>query len=141
MGQELDSYDFEKMKNNLYKSGFREGLSVGKEKNLQNAFNKGYISSFQIYKSLGILRGTLSALICSELVNNADNSMIVDDLKLLLNDVLQINEKIYNFKNNITNIQYMKPSCKCRDETKEDKELSKFSENEQNELGMLSANK
>ncbi|KAL9968452.1 hypothetical protein ACROYT_G026829 [Oculina patagonica] len=54
--------DFRKMKQTHEVAGYREGLESGKETNLQQGFNQGFIYGANISREWGKLRGVLSAL-------------------------------------------------------------------------------
>lgn len=59
---EADDMDYRKMKQSHETAGYREGLDSGKEANLQQGFNQGFIYGANMSREWGKLRGVLSAL-------------------------------------------------------------------------------
>lgn len=72
-----------------FQTGYREGITQGKESSLQEGFDSGFANvGSPIGREIGILRGIISALMAS--LNGASPSIAVNERELLLDEARYI---------------------------------------------------
>ncbi|XP_041363985.1 uncharacterized protein LOC121379425 [Gigantopelta aegis] len=59
----LQQRDWNRVRSHVVKEGFRNGVTEGEERSMQEGFNAGYCRAVSLYYSLGNLRGKVGALL------------------------------------------------------------------------------
>lgn len=91
----VGSKELEKLKSNLQKEGFRTGLSVGQERELQTGFNEAFTGSVVLLKKISTVRGQICAYLSLNHINRGDQKTISEDVQHHLEDLLQ---KVQDFE-------------------------------------------
>ncbi|XP_052682650.1 protein YAE1 homolog [Crassostrea angulata] len=91
----VGSKELEKLKTNLQKEGFRTGLSVGQERELQTGFNEAFSGSIALLKKVSIVRGQICAYLALNHINRGDQTTISEEVQNHLEDLLQ---KVQDFE-------------------------------------------
>lgn len=91
----VGSKELEKLKSNLQKEGFRTGLSVGQERELQTWFNEAFTGSVVLLKKISTVRGQICAYLSLNHINRGDQKTIFEDVQHHFEDLLQ---KVQDFE-------------------------------------------
>ena len=99
-----------------FQSGYREGLTEGSESEdaLQRSFDAGYTASFDPFKSLGAIRGSLVVA----LLSTDQSESVGQDLKRLLEDANKIHCKMVDAlkkESTVENVQALVESFRLED--------------------------
>lgn len=79
----------------LQKEGFRTGLSVGQERELQTGFNEAFSGSVALLKKVSTVRGQICAYLALNHINRGDQTTISEEVQNHLEDLLQ---KVQDFE-------------------------------------------
>lgn len=85
----VGSKELEKLKSNLQKEGFRTGLSIGQERELQTGFNEAFTGSVILLKKVSKVRGQICANLSMNHINKGDQKTISGEVQHHLEDLLQ----------------------------------------------------
>lgn len=92
----VGSKELEKLKSNLQKEGFRTGLSIGQERELQTGFNEAFTGSVILLKKVSKVRGQICAYLSMNHINKGDQKTISGEVQHHLEDLLQ---NVQDFEN------------------------------------------
>lgn len=119
----VGSKELEKLKTNLQKEGFRTGLSVGQERELQTGFNEAFSGSIALLKKVSIVRGQICAYLALNHINRGDQTAISEEVQNHLEDLLQ---KVQDFEHTCMEKELLTAEKIAQLETEVDKKVVEF---------------
>ncbi|XP_076095161.1 protein YAE1 homolog [Mytilus galloprovincialis] len=91
------SKEWEKIQSGLLEGGYREGLTSGKESQLQKGFNEGFSDGAKTLYKLAKQRGEISARLSCQYENDQGISSEVEkELQKQLNHITQLEKDLIN---------------------------------------------
>ncbi|XP_013379371.1 yae1 domain-containing protein 1-like [Lingula anatina] len=96
----LSEKEWQNLRRNRVKDGYREGLEEGKESQLQSGFNQGYEDAVDMVFQVAKLRGSLCALISYTMLQGGEETPHIQDTermaaaKSLLEEVTELEREV-----------------------------------------------